>query len=85
MGTTLFDTSTVIVATVAHSDGEGVKVYTVIPTDDVLITSGDHIPVTGIGLFELVAKISGITLRQYGPNCSNVGKAGGITLMVMVT
>ena len=52
MGTTLFDTSTVIVATVAHSDGEGVKVYTVIPTDDVLITSGDHIPVTGIGLFE---------------------------------
>jgi len=65
---TLFDTSTVIVVDKAHSNDDGIKVYMVIPGNDVFIIPRFHVPVIGGELFELAGKTSGIAFRQYGPN-----------------
>ena len=84
VGVTLLDTSILIVAVVAHWPALGVKVYTVVPTLDVLIVLGFHVPVMAGVLVELVGRAPGVALRQYGPNCANVGVTGIVTTMVIV-
>ncbi len=47
--------------------------YLVIPTVAVL-KAGDHVPVIGVVLFELVGKADGVVAPlQSGPTCVNVG------------
>ncbi len=50
----------IIVVSVAHCPAVGVKVYVCIPTVEVLIVDGDHVPVIGGVLLELVDKVPGV-------------------------
>jgi hypothetical protein len=61
-----------------------VKVYVCIPTVEVLIVDGDHVPMIGGELVELVGKVPGVSFWQYGPNCVNVGVTGAVMVMIMV-
>jgi predicted peroxiredoxin len=74
----------IMVVVVAHCPAAGVKVYVCIPTVDVLIVDGDHVPVIGGVLLELVGKVPGVAFWQYGPNCVNVGVTGAVIVMVIV-
>ena len=47
-----------IVAVVAQPDDDGVKVYVVVPVDDVFIVAGLHVPV--ILLFDVVGNAGGV-------------------------
>ena len=50
----------VIVVVDAHCPAVGVNVYTVDPTIEVLITEGDHVPIIGGELLELVGNTPGV-------------------------
>ena len=69
-------TVTLIVAVVAHSPADGVKVYIWVPTVEVLMTAGNQVPVIGGELFDIVGNTPGVVFWQYGPNCVKVGVDG---------
>lgn len=64
-------TTTDMVAVVPHEPAVGVKVYTVVPADAVLIVAGFHVPV--MPFVDVVDREAGIAPMQYGPSCVNVG------------
>ena len=54
------------------------------PTVEVLMNDGDHVPVIGGELFELTGKMPDIAFWQYGPNWLNSGVLGADIITVMV-
>ena len=74
-----------ILVVVPHCPAVGVKVYTLDPTTDVLMTVGFQDPVIGGVFVDEVGNTSGVSFWQYGPNCVNKGTGGAVieTLMVV--
>lgn len=70
-------TTTVIVVVVAQSPFVGVKVYTVLPADDVFMAAGFHVP--AIPFVDVVGSTPGVDPIQYGPKAVNVG----VTLLLI--
>ena len=66
-----------IVAVVAQPDDDGVKVYVVVPVDEVLIVEGFQVPV--ILLFDVVGNAGAVAFWHNGPTCVKVG----VTLPLM--
>jgi hypothetical protein len=70
------------VAVVAHWPAVGVKVYVVVPTTDVLIVAGDHVPV--MPLLDIAGNTGAAAFRQSEPNGLNVGVIIGVTVTSIV-
>ena len=68
-----------MVNTTAHWPAAGVKVYVVVPTAEVFIVEGLHVPF--IPFVEVVGKVPGVAPTQYGPRAVNVG----MILLLIVT
>ena len=56
-----------------------------VPTAEVLITAGFHVPVTGGTSMDTAGKVVGTALRQNGPINANVGCSGFVIVMAIVT
>ena len=54
-----------------------------VPSADVLITAGDHVPV--IALLDVSGNAGAVLFRQISPITSKVGVVAGVTLIVMPT
>ena len=65
------DTVIAIVVVPAHCPAEGVKVYVDVPTVEVLIKAGLHVP--EMPLFEVRGNAGGVEFWHNGPICVNVG------------
>jgi len=59
------------VVVIPHCPAFGVKVYVVVPMDDVLIVAGLHVPV--MPLFDVFGSDGAALFWQSGPICANVG------------
>jgi hypothetical protein len=82
VGVILGVTVTVIVVITAHWPALGVNVYTDGPITVVFMLAGNQVPMMPFKEFN--GSTSGVSFRQYGPNCVNVGVTIGLTVMVIV-
>lgn len=78
-------TTTFIVTVPAHCEPVGVKVYVVVPTADVLIVAGDHVPVTGVEFVEDVFKEGGVLPAHKVGIALNVGVTAGVIFTCTVS
>jgi hypothetical protein len=60
-----------------------VNVYVVVPTTEVLIVAGDHVPV--IPFVDVVGKAGAPEFWQRGPICVNVGVTCAVITISIVT
>jgi hypothetical protein len=65
-----------------HWPAFGVNVYIVVPTAEVLMVAGFHVPI--IPLVEVNGNAGAIEFRQNGPIASNVGVIWSVTVMLKV-
>ena len=73
-----------IVVVVPHWPAFGVKVYVVVPSVDVLMVAGFHVP--AIPLLDVVGRAGAVAFWQSGPICMNVGvTCDVITIFIVVT
>ena len=77
------ETSTESTKGEAHCPASGVKVYAVVPDEDVLITAGLHEPVTPLS--EIPGNISGASPTQYSSSRTKSGAINGFTVTNMLT
>ena len=64
--------------TTAHCPAAGVKLYVVVPTADVVIVAGFHVPL--IPLVDINGNAGAAALRQSEPNGLKMGVISGVTV-----